>query len=404
MVQGMALQTTSRLRSPSNGAPRNDPGRPPATIPRTGGGRAPTVITADPAIADFVLAAGAAAGVDPVVAEGLDRLTAGPGGVVCVGIDRVEQVAPTGLPRDAVVLLLGRPEDESVLCQWSAPLGASVVLIPDGIRWLTQVLAGGAGSRATVVALAGGSGGVGTSTSALGLATAAARRGLRSLLIDLDSTGGGIDLLCGVEQDPGWRWPRLSSAEGFLGDLRGELPVSDEVELIAMGRGDEHVVPGPAAVAAVLRSAARSHDFIVADLGGGTDPGARQCRLLADRTVLVCGSGVRPVAAAGHWLQQSNEPAEHLLVRALKHSEVDAESASQILGVPCVGVIPDDAAIVVAQARGESPARAARRRWRSACDRALTELLPAMERVAAGPGEVSRPHRGAASSSRRRAA
>lgn len=397
MVRGMALQTTSRLRTPTR------KGASPAAVSRPGGVRPPTVITADPAIADFVLAAGAAAGVDPVVADEPERLPPGPGGVVCVGVDRVEQVAPAGLPRDAVVLLLGRPEDESVLCQWSAPLRASVVLIPDGIRWLTQVLAGGADSRATVVALAGGSGGVGTSSTALGLATAAARRGLRSLLIDLDPTGGGIDLLCGVEQESGWRWPRLAAADGFLGDLRGELPVSDEVELIAMGRGDEHVAPGPAAVAAVLRSAARSHDVIVADLGRGSDPGARQGRLLADRTVLVCGSGVRPVAAAGHWLRQASEPAEHLLVRALRHREVDADSAAQILGIPCVGVIPDDSAIAVAQARGESPARAARRRWRTACDRALAELLPA-QRAESGPAEVPGTRRGSLAPSKRRAA
>lgn len=380
MVRAMTPPDTGRLCSPAEAR-----SRPRSNSIRRPGARPPTVLTGDATIADFALAAGAAAGVDPMVTGETGRLAGGVGGVVCVGVDRVERVAQVGLPRDAEVLLLGRPEDEGTLCQWSAPLGASVVLIPDGIRWLTQVFAGGAGSRGTVIGLVGGSGGVGTSTTALGLAAAATRRGLRSLLVDLDATGGGLDLLCGVESDPGWRWPRLATVDGFLGDLAGELPTVDEIDLISMGRGADHVVPGPASVSAVIRSAARSHDVVIVDLGRCADSGARQGQLLADRTVLVGGSGVRQIAAAGHWLRQTAEPPEHLLVRSTRHGEIDADTCASILELPCVGSVPDDTSIMVAQSRGESPARAARRRWRKACDRAVVELLPGAGRPLAEP-------------------
>ena len=53
--------------------------------------------------------------------------------------------------------------------------------------------------RPGIVAVMGGRGGVGTTTVALQLAVAAARDGLRTLLIDADPRGGSMAVLCGLE-------------------------------------------------------------------------------------------------------------------------------------------------------------------------------------------------------------
>ncbi len=60
----------------------------------------------------------------------------------------------------------------------------------------------------------GGRGGAGASVLAGGLAVTAARRGLRTLLIDADPLGGGVDLVLGWESLDGLRWPSLSQASG----------------------------------------------------------------------------------------------------------------------------------------------------------------------------------------------
>jgi flagellar biosynthesis protein FlhG len=54
--------------------------------------------------------------------------------------------------------------------------------------------------RPALVVVAGGKGGVGTTTVALGLAAAVARTGKRTLLLEADPRGGDIALLCGIEE------------------------------------------------------------------------------------------------------------------------------------------------------------------------------------------------------------
>jgi hypothetical protein len=65
-----------------------------------------------------------------------------------------------------------------------------------------------------VIAVLGGRGGAGASVLAGGLAVTAARRGLRTLLVDADPLGGGVDLVLGWESLDGLRWPALSQASG----------------------------------------------------------------------------------------------------------------------------------------------------------------------------------------------
>lgn len=54
--------------------------------------------------------------------------------------------------------------------------------------------------RPALVVVAGGKGGVGTTTVAIGLAASVAKTGKRAVLIDADPRGGDVGLLCGVEE------------------------------------------------------------------------------------------------------------------------------------------------------------------------------------------------------------
>ncbi len=58
----------------------------------------------------------------------------------------------------------------------------------------------GCSDRPALVVVAGGKGGVGTTTVALGLAAALAESGRRTLLVDADSRGGDAALMCGIEE------------------------------------------------------------------------------------------------------------------------------------------------------------------------------------------------------------
>lgn len=235
---------------------------------------APAVlVTGSNEIRDHVLAAAAAAGTGIRVCADAVELSALPTpGVLLVGTDQVAAVARSSVVGRARVHLVGGAGDQARLCEWSAALGATVLVLPDGLRWLAAALSGARdGHGAAVIAVVGASGGLGTSTLAAGLAGTAAEKGLRAAFVDLDVGGGGADLLFGLERQPGWRWPGLTAADGFLGDLHEHLPHAEGLAVVSHDRRDPTPVPVTAAVA-VMRSLGRSHDVVVIDAGARPDP------------------------------------------------------------------------------------------------------------------------------------
>ena len=69
-----------------------------------------------------------------------------------------------------------------------------------------------------LVVVTGASGGLGVSTVAVAIAVRAARRGLSAVVVDTDPEGGGLDLVAGLEDEPGVRWEDL---DGLSGDVDG---------------------------------------------------------------------------------------------------------------------------------------------------------------------------------------
>ena len=232
----------TRRPDPASGpghGPGHGPSHGPGTGPGTGPGHgsahspAPLAVTADPALADALLRVAAEAGVRIEIVPGPSaarrRWAAAP--LVLVGVDQTGEVARAGLPHRPEVAVIGRDLDDASVWQRGSAVGASHVLIlPDCERWLAGLLAEADSPReelGAVVAVLSGRGGAGGSTLAAALALAAVRRGLRSTLVDLDPAGGGIDLLFGLETEPGPRWSELAQwRDGRLSgrSLRDALP------------------------------------------------------------------------------------------------------------------------------------------------------------------------------------
>lgn len=80
-------------------------------------------------------------------------------------------------------------------------------------------------SSVILLPIVGASGGLGASTCALQLARLCAHEGLRTCVIDVDFSGGGLDVLAGCEEQEGLRWHNIQAplgsidAEGFLNEL-----------------------------------------------------------------------------------------------------------------------------------------------------------------------------------------
>lgn len=297
---------------------------------------------------------------------------------VLVGQDQAGAVIGLALAARPEVYVVGRDDDRVETYAWSTRLRAAVATLPTGAADLAAALSAvlaGAG-RGVVLALAGGSGGVGTSTLAAGLAFAAARADLQTLLLDTDVAGGGIDVLLGAEDLPGWRWSRFEAARGHLGDLADQLPHCDGVDVLAV---DRTVHPGlvlrPEQLAAVLDSGARTHDVTLVDLPRHLEGAHEEVLRRADRVLLLARADVRGVAAADHAARALLPRCRVLevVVRTGPGRALEPVLVADTLDLSLAGVLEEDPAVRAAAERGDPPGRSSRSSLARLCGRLLRE-------------------------------
>lgn len=341
------------------------------------GFRRPLVVTADADLLDELLRIAAAAGTevdvapDPVAAR--PRWSRAP--LVVVGADQAAACLRARLPRRQALVLAG-PGPGWELAE---SLGAEyVVELPEAEEWLLRKLgalfADGAGR---VVAVLGGRGGAGASVLAGALAVTAARAGRRTLLVDADPLGGGLDLILGWEGLDGLRWPGLASTDGQLDPLAlvGSLPQRGDLVMVSFDRGEPLPLPA-AAMAAVLDAGRRARDLVVVDLPRGLDDAAVAALQGADHTLLVVPAELRATAAA---TQVAKAAALHcaslsVVVRGPAPGSLSAPEVARSVGFPLAGLLPPEPGLVKSLEHGEAPASAGRGPLADLCRRVLADL------------------------------
>src|SRR6478609_273110 len=204
-----------------------------------------------------------------------------------------------------------------------------------------------------VIAFVPASGGVGSSTLAAAVAVRAAAAGRSVVAVDLDRVSGSLDVVFGLEQEPGWRWPELADVAGVVAGL------------------------------------ADAHDLTVLDLSRDPSVLAR-VGLLVDAVVVVSGTQVPQLAAtaavvsgvrgllrrlrdAGRaWEAQPLLPIEPWVV--LRGARIEPDLGDLVmdgLDVPLVATVGDDRRLVSEVAEGLPPGA----RGRGEVVRAADELL-----------------------------
>jgi secretion/DNA translocation related CpaE-like protein len=341
------------------------------------------VVTADPELLDQVLSVTAVVGLEPLILSDPGQLRTHwtSASMVLLGVDQAARVVAMGVPRRAeVYLIAGEKAAAPQAQQWSVRLGAAVISLPASASWLSEALADisatgqGAGNLIGVV---GSSGGVGASTLAAGLAFVAARASHRTMLIDADARSGGLDLLLGAERTAGWRWPRLATARGHLGDLTGQLPNVEGVDVLSMARGE--APPGwelqAEQLKSVLFSAMRSHEITVVDLPRTLHAGEALRR--AKLVVLLVRDDVRGVAAGREVVRELEGACDFLglVVRQNRSRLLEPKLVATGVGLPLIGSFVDDPALILAAERGDPPARSARSALARLCRKLLDDLL-----------------------------
>jgi secretion/DNA translocation related CpaE-like protein len=353
--------------------------------------RRPLLVTADTDVLDDVLRISAEIGVildvapDPAAA----RRWYPSAPLVLIGVDAAEACVRARLGRRPSVVLVGRYADAGPP-DWpvAEELGVEhLVTLPIGESWLSDRLRAlnSSSSPGHVVAVLGGRGGAGASVFAAGLAVTAARAGWRTLLIDADPLGGGVDLVLGWESLDGLRWPALSETSGRVSPpaLVEVLPRRGELVLLSWDRGEVLSIPAEA-MATALDAGRRGRDLVVVDLPRRLDDASLLALETADRGYLVVPAELRACAAAARVAAVVGPhcPSLAVVVRGPAPGGLRFKEVAQALGLPLAGGLRAEPRLAGALERGEAPAREGRGPLAELCQRLLDGLGAEQRRAA----------------------
>ncbi|MEU5578738.1 septum site-determining protein Ssd [Streptomyces huasconensis] len=353
----------------SRGGSRDgSPGGPTPSQAHRGG---PLIVTEDVELLDDLLRLCAAAGARPEVHHGGTERGEGwdAAPLVLVGDDAAHRVR--GARRRRGVVLVGRDQDDSGVWRRAVEIGADHVLVlPDGEQWLVDRIADvaeGVGRPALTVGVIGGRGGAGASTLACALAVTAARTGRRTMLVDADPLGGGLDVLLGGETAEGLRWPAFAASRGRVSGeaLEESLPELHALRVLSWDRG-EAVAVAPEAVRAVVSAARRRGGVVVVDLPRRVDETVAEALEQLDLCLLLVPPELRAVAGARRVASAAGLVLRDLRVvvpaggRPQGLGGLEAEEVAGLLGLPLAGEVPWEAELVAAQTAGVPPGGAAR--------------------------------------------
>jgi secretion/DNA translocation related CpaE-like protein len=326
----------------------------------------PLLVTDDELLLADLVRLAAAAGVAPEVARdttaALRSWSSSP--LVLVGADRAADLARGRLPRRAGVHVIGRGvlADESF--RHALAIGAeSVAGLPTSESWLVEVLTDvgdGGGPTGVTIGVVGGAGGVGATVFAAALAQVLATSG-RTLVVDADVLGAGVDRVLGLERADGVRWDALMQATGRLSarSLREALPRRDQLSVLTWPADRSTQVPA-FAMREALSAGQRGFDFVVVDVPRHPDPVVDEVLARCDHVVLVVTLTVPAVAAAARVARRLPPgPGTGLLLRG-SAAGVAPHEVARVLGLPVLATMGDQRGLDEAINLGVGPLRSPR--------------------------------------------
>lgn len=227
-----------------------------------------------------------------------------------------------------------------------------------------------------VLGVLGGSGGVGASALATACAVRAAAAGRDVVLVDGNPWGGGLDVMAGLDVEPGLRWADLGGVLGDVDETRllDALPVGQaRVRCLSWGADPpDSIALGPEPVLSALRRAA---GLVVLDLPRpGAGPAHRPWWEWCDELVLVVEASVVGIGSATVTAAQARRLTGAVLRSPSVLEETELQSA---VGAPVLARLADDSTVRRCLERGD-PVGTQPGPLSDAADEVLAAVLPGL--------------------------
>jgi len=238
---------------------------------------------------------------------------------------------------------------------------------------------------AHIIAVVGGSGGVGASVLTAAIAIRAARAGLRPVCLDGHRLGGGLDVTLGIEQERGVRWPDLAGARGRIDgpELMRRLPSVDGVWVLSFDRAHD-VSLAAEIVREVHRGLSLAADLVVIDLPPPDHAFFAALAPSVDAMVLLAGSGLRDLAGAsavaGHLVDAC--PQVWLCLRTSGKGSHFADTVAEALDLPLLAVVREETSLATDVLHGIPPGSSGKGALAAAADAVLARCAAGERRDA----------------------
>ena len=234
---------------------------------------------------------------------------------------------------------------------------------------------------ATVTALVSGKGGTGKTTLCGAIAGCLAAEGRRVLCLDLDIGLRNLDLILGLSEEP--ILPFTEVAKGHQGpEAATEHPLIPGLYLLTAPLRVKAEDIDPREFDALIQSCADYFDDILIDapagIGAGFDLGVRT----ADRILLVSGAdpaSLRDAEQTARLLELQGKDECYLIVNRVRPgyfraAKTTVDDMMDTIGVPLIGLVPDDKHVPIAAARNRALVLHARKGAAAACLRISRRL------------------------------
>ena len=226
-------------------------------------------------------------------------------------------------------------------------------------------------SKAKIIVVTSGKGGVGKTTTSANFATGLANRGYKTAVVDFDVGLRNLDLVMGCERRVVYDFVNVINKEATLKQaLIKDKRLENLYVLPASQTRDKEALTWEG-VERILNELQDTHDFVVCDSPAGIEHGAHMAMYFADEALIVTNPEVSSVRDSDRILgllssktRRAERPdldpiKEHLVLaryapeRVISGDMLGLEDVVDILGIPLLGVIPESKTVLLASNEGE---------------------------------------------------
>lgn len=212
-----------------------------------------------------------------------------------------------------------------------------------------------------VISVVSGKGGTGKTTICAAVATCLAHDGKRVLCIDADIGLRNLDIALGMTEQPIIAFTDVIHGHYSLSDA-AQHPDLPTLFLFTAPVRENDALVSLKGFGQMLEQARKEFDYCLIDAPAGIGTGFRLATCHADRCLIISTpdpASMRDAGCAADLLSLDGKEELHLIVnritkRMFAKMELTVDDIMDDVGLPLLGIIPEDASVMLAAAKGEA--------------------------------------------------